>query len=194
MKNALQLQLIMVLFYAASVIGGERQFSSAVQTCLVFRDQFDAKGVYPHTLQVYIRLENIYDSEVTWVADSFTGLEAELLDGDGKPVPQPPWAGNVASKLSAYFLPYGSRLDWLISHRGWSMAADATDKIALEVGSSAWLLPKDKLSTYKLHIRLNGVPWTRDKTNDKKELLLDIPPTKIEITETKTITTEKNRQ
>lgn len=172
---------------ASSVIAEERQFASAVRASLVFREEFNAKDVYSHSLQVYIRLENIYDGEVTWVADSFTGIQANLLDDDGKEVPQPPWAGNVASKPNARSLPYGSRLDWLISHKGWSMATDETNRIALEVGSASWLLPKDKLSTYKLRVSLYGVPWSRDETSNKIEHLLDIPATKIDFTEMKAV-------
>jgi hypothetical protein len=176
---------VLTLVCALSAIADELQFSNVVKASLVFRDDFDATRRYPHILKVFLRLDNDHDSDVSWVANAKSGIEAELLDAAGNPVPQGPKAASIQSNPYAYMLPYGSRLDWLISHGGISLMADAKDKYALIVGSRGWLIPIETAGTYSLRIRLRGLPWTR--TFERAELrqpklLLDLPPTKLEVT------------
>jgi hypothetical protein len=163
----------------------EIQFSKVVKASLVFRDDFDAARRYPHILKVFLRLDNAHDSGVSWVANSTVGIKAELLDGAGNPVSHPPGAASIQSNPSPYRLPYGSRLDWLISHGGVSMAGDFKDKYAIIVGGQGWLVPIETAGSYTLRIRLYGQPWTDTVTRGEArqlKLLLDLPPAKLEIT------------
>jgi len=176
---------ILGLISAVSANAGEIQFSNAVKASLVFRDELDIKSRYPHILKVFLRLDNAHDSNISWVANSKTGIEAELLDSAGTPVQQGPQAASIQSNACAYLLPYGSRLDWLVSHGGISFAGDAKDKYALMVGSRGWLIPIETASTYTLRIRLRGLPWTDNLGHidiRQSKLLLDLPPTKIQVT------------
>ena len=120
------LSTVLTLVCALPARADEIQFSEAVKASLVFRDDFDAARHYPHILKVFLRLDNVHDSGVPWVANSTTGIEAELLDATGKPVAQGPKAFSIQSNDSAYLLPFGSRLDWLVSHGGISLVGDAT--------------------------------------------------------------------
>ena len=173
------------LICALSANADEIQFSKVVKASLVFRDDFDVTRRYPHILKVFLSLDNAHDSNISWVANATNGIEAELLDAAGNPVPEGPQAASIQSNACAYLLPYGSRLDWLISHGGISLAGDAKDKYAVIVGSRGWLIPIETASTYALRIRLRGLPWTSnigrtDMTQAK--LLLDLAPSKIKIT------------
>ena len=176
---------VLTLLCALSARADEIQFSNVVKASLVFRDDFDATRRYPHILKVFLRLENIRDGEVSWVANAVTGIEAELLNADGKPVPHPPTAASVQSNPRPFNLPYGSSLDWLISHGGVSMMADAANKYALVIGRQGWLIPIEAASSYTLRVRLLGHPWTSDLRREflgQPKLLLDLPPAKLEIT------------
>jgi len=173
------------LICALSASADEIPFSKVVKASLIFRDDFDAKSHYPHILKVFLSLDNAHDSSISWVANSKTGIEAELLDSAGNPVQQGPQAASIQSNACAYLLPYGSRLDWLVSHGGISLAGDAKDKYALIVGSRGWLIPIETANTYTLRIRLRGLPWTDNLGQvdlRQSTLLLDLPPTKIQVT------------
>jgi hypothetical protein len=93
-------------------------------------------------------------------------------------------AASIQSNESAYLLPFGSRLDWLVSHGGISLVSNATDKYALVVGRRGWLIPIEAATSYSLRIRLRGLPWTRAgepvHARDLK-ILLDLPPTRLEV-------------
>ena len=176
---------ILFLVVTLSAIAGDVQFSNAVKASLLFHDDFDAARLYPHILKVFLRLDNVHSSEVSWVANATSGIEAELLDTDGNPVPLPSQGASIICNAYAYLLPYGSRLDWLISHEYIDMVGDAKDKYALMVGSRGWLIPIETASSCSLRIRLRGLPWTRTFERDElrqSKLLLDLPPTKIEVT------------
>jgi hypothetical protein len=178
------LSTVLLLACALSARADEIQFSDVVRVSLVFRDDFDAARHYPHVLKVFLRLDNAHDSDVFWVANSTTGIEAELLDAAGKSVAQGPRAASIQSNESAYLLPFGSRLDWLVSHGGISLVGTATDKYALVVGRRGWLIPIETATSYSLRIRLRGMPWTRAgepvHALDLK-VLLDLPPTRLEV-------------
>jgi hypothetical protein len=178
------LATVLTLVCALPARADEIQFSEVVKASLVFRDDFDAVRRYPHILKVFLRLDNVHDSGVPWVANSTTGIEAELLNAAGKPVAQGPQAGSIQSNDSAYLLPFGSRLDWLVSHGGISLVGNATDKYALMVGGRGWLIPIETATSYSLRIRLRGLPWTRAGDSvDAHDLkvLLDLPPTRLEV-------------
>src|SRR5215813_12398618 len=96
----------LILLGAFSARADELQFSDVVKASLVFRDDFAAARHYPHTLKVFLRLENAHDSSVSWVANSTTGIEAELLDAAGLPVARGPSAASILSNESAYLLPF----------------------------------------------------------------------------------------
>ena len=168
------------------VFGSEKseekpEFGRIVKASLEFRHDFDRSHHYPHVLRVFLRLENVHDAAVTWVANSISGIEVELLDGEGKPAPMPPQAASVPSSDHPFFLPFGSRLDWLISHGGVAMTEDAKGKCAIVVGGKGWLIPKESLSEYSLRIRLRGAPWKSMRNEAPAKVLLDIPPTKIKL-------------
>lgn len=175
------LAMVLTVIWSASAMADPTGFSKAVRASLVFRDDSDPSQHYPHLLRVYIHLENVHYTDVTWVANPERGIEAELLDSRGRPAPHPPQATSVPSKPTAYRLPYGSRLDWLVTHGGISMVGDLQDTYALMLGGRGWLIPKVTVSTYSLRIRLRGVPWSSDESRSDAMLLLDIPPTRLEI-------------
>ena len=183
---------ILLLVGGIAASADENSFAKAVKASLVFQDSSDPENKIPHLLKVYLRLENIHDSDVTWSGDNVTGIVAELLDSAGKPAPQPPARGGGASIMFStklFMLPYGSRLDWLISHGGISMTQDANDSYILVVGGHMWIIPIADAKSYFLRIRFHGRPWVRsgasiplDMKAKESPLLLDIPPTSINIT------------
>ena len=173
--------IVLTVICSSPAIADTTGFSKAVRASLVFRDDYNPSRHYPRLLRVYLHLENVHDADVTWVANPEKGIEAELLDSRGIPVPQPPQAASIMSNPTAYRLPYGSRLDWLVTHGGISMVADLQDKYALMLGGRGWLIPKATVSTYSLRVRLRGVPWSSDVSRSEATLLLDIPPTRLEI-------------
>lgn len=160
------------------------EFEGLVKASLVFQSDFDANRRYPHVLKVFLRLESVSTSDVSWVTAGARSIEAELLGPDGNPVRHPPSAASISSSTRPVVLTPGSRLDWLISHGGVSMAEDAVNKYALIVGGKGWLIPIDSVGAFSLRVRLFGhraagvLP--REKLG-KPGLLLALPPTKIEI-------------
>lgn len=177
--------LVLMCVCAGSAAAEEIPFSKLVRASLVFRGEHDATRRYPHLLKVFLRLDNAHDADVYWVANPVGGIEAELLDAAGKPVPPPPTVASVQSSVSAFFLPYGSRLDWLVSHGGVSMVGDVENSYALVVGDHGWLVPIRAAGDYALHVRLRGLPWSRHavlRDTPAPRLLLDLAPAKLEVT------------
>ena len=186
------LTAVLIVLYALPSRASDRSFAQAVKASLVFREDSESlnRG-YPHVLKVFLHLENIQNSEVTWTADSVSGIEAELLDTENKPAAEPPaMAVDILSGYEFYVLPFGSSLDWLISHGGISMGDvghEAGEKYALMVGGKGWLIPIATAGDYSLHIRLRGLPWTRTRDTLGKDdqtfpVLLDLPATKLNVT------------
>jgi hypothetical protein len=157
-------------------------FSKVIKVSLIFEVPPDGS---PY-LRIYLRMVNGYDSDVTWGCNSVMGIESELLDSAGKPVPQGPTAASITSNNVCYLIPYGSRLDWLISHGGMSGADESGKSYILEVGGKLWSVPKNSVGSYSLRIRLTGVPWmnSEEQYNSAREKrLLDLPPQKIVISQ-----------
>jgi len=150
-------------------------FSKVVKASIVFRAETDPS--HPHVLRVYLVLENLHDSDVTWVSNKVADIKAQLIDSKGKPVAQPSQAWSIGSNPYTYMLPYGSRLEWMISHGGISVMADTKNKYLLSVGGKAWLLPVRSISSYSIRIQLKGKPWGRHPN----QVLLDIPVTPIKV-------------
>jgi len=183
---------ILLLIGGIASSADEHSFAKAVKASLVFQDSSDPENKFPHVLKVYLRLENIHDSDVTWSGDKVTGIEAELLDSVGKPAPQPPGRGtgfSIICGTDLFVLPYGSRLDLLISHGGVSMRQDLKDSYILVVGGHGWIIPIADAKSYFLRIRLHGRPWVRhgdriplDMDAAKSPLLIDLPTTSINVT------------
>jgi hypothetical protein len=162
----------------------EVQLTNAVKASIAFREESNPSAHYPHLLRVFLCLENRHDSDVTWVCNAVEDVEAEILDREGKPVPCPPSAASIPSNPYAYLLPYGSRLEWLISHGGISMLRETKDKCALIVGGRGWLLPRDSLSSYSLRVRVRGWPWTHHENSARtggQKILFEVLPTPIVI-------------
>ena len=169
-----------------SAVADEGAFAKAIKASLVFRVEKTKTSRYSHLLNVYLRMDNVSDSNIEWMAMTSVGIKAELLDDSGNPVPQPPTGSSVTSGVASFMLPYGSRLDWLISHGGVSMVGDDKDKFALIVGGQGWLIPIDRAKTYTIRIRSYGLPWSGDRrreliSDSNSKLLFDLPPTKINI-------------
>jgi hypothetical protein len=65
------------------------------------------------------------------------------------------------------------------------MMADAANKYALVIGRQGWLIPIETAGSYTLRVRLRGYPWTSALSREQlgqPKLLLNLPPTKLEIT------------
>lgn len=165
--------------------GQEVQLTNVVKASLIFHEESSPR--YPHLLKVYLCLDNRYNSNVSWACNDVEDVDVELLDSNGKPVSQPGTIADVLSNASDHVLPYGSRLEWLLSHGGVSLFHDAnnkpnTEESALIIGSKGWLIPRDSLSSYSLRLRVRGWPWTSRLTvgNARPDkILFDVPPTKI---------------
>jgi len=157
-------------------------FSKAIKASLIFEAPPDGS---PY-LRIYLRMVNVYDSDVTWGCDSVMGIESELLDSAGKPVPQGPTAASIMSTNARFLIPYGSRLDWLISHGGMSGGDESGKSYILEVGGRLWSVPKTSAGSYSLQIRLTGVPWMNSEGPFNpafEKRLLELPPQQIVISQ-----------
>ena len=133
-----------LLWPSTQLFCDELALTQVVKASLVFKveskpnEYFPTRPMeqYPYLL-VYLHLENLHDSNLSWVTDSVTDVEAELLDSNGHAVTFPSggaFAASILSSTRAYSLPYGSKMDWLISHGGVSMVGnpgDLTEKVGL---------------------------------------------------------------
>lgn len=166
----------------------ENSFAKNVKASLVFRDEINRTNGYPHVLKVYLRLDNVHDSQITWLTDKVRGIKAELLDASGIPVPQPPSACSIQSSSDLFLLPYGSSIEWLISHGGVSMSGDTKNNYAVMVGGQGWLIPINSAASYRLRISLFGLPGVRPGDRSAQEIghrtfesLINLPPTIISV-------------
>jgi hypothetical protein len=152
-------------------------FSKIVKASLVFEEPLD--GPY---LRVYLRLEDVGYSNISWSCDSVFGIEAEMFDANGKPMHDAAVAESIVSGRVRYLLPAGSKLDWLISHGGMSGVDPTGKNYAVEVGGKIWWIPKDDTRSYALHVRLTGVP-DADSADEpgpgREKRLVDLPAQKI---------------
>ena len=142
-----------------------------------------ARG-YPNLLRVFLQMRNTHDSDLTWVGNSVSDIEAQLIHESGQPAPVTPTFSSILHSDRAMLIPFGSSLDWMISHMGVSMIGDRANDVAIIVGGRGWLIPKASLHRYSLTIRVRGLPWARfADARGKRErvLLFDIPSTPISI-------------
>jgi len=184
------MRTLLALFLLAAMspapLQGDETPMPDIKASLLFREVSDPTADYPHVLNVYLCLENQGDSDTTWFCNPTFDTKAELLDAKGKPVPMPPSMGSVASGPRTYMLPYGSRLEWLLSHEGVSLIpakeSDLKDQCAVIVGEKGWLIPRKSLSSYSLRLRVRGSPVTHEATDSLsggKNLLFEVPPTPL---------------
>ena len=171
---------LMLAWTVSSMTKEKPYYSHFVKASLVFREDLDASRGYPHALNAYLRLSNIVTLDVTMVIRTDNGIQAELLDADGKTVPED---AHIASSDLIY-LPSRSNREWLLPNHLVNVDNNSNDSYALIVGSHGWLIPVKNVSSYSLRIRLRGDPSARSplKNDDHNtKLFLDVPPTKIQL-------------
>ena len=168
-----------------SSFGGESiQLNDIVKAKLIFENKSDPEGFYPHRLLVYLELNNKHDSQVPWVCNPVSDVEAILQYPEGYTPSNGLKVASISSNPYAYMLPYGSSLKWLLSHGGVSMAGDKEHSYALVIGGNGWLIPEDILPKCSLQIRVNGHPWERDRnipSHLHTTMLFETPLTPIKI-------------
>ena len=166
--------------------GDQLQFTNIVKASIEFREESKESAHYPHLLLIYLHLENLHDSGVTWVCNPVSDINAELLDSKSNPVAQAPAAASIISSDGSYMIPYHSQLDWMISHQGISMMGDLKNSYVLMVGGKGWLIPRNSIASYSLKLTIRGLPWTQHITTAVKRdraVLFDLPLTTIKIKE-----------
>ena len=183
MRNLIGLVLCITGLTTISSNGGESILLNDVVTAtLSFEDKYDPAGFYPHQLLVYLNIVNKHDSQITWVCNQVSDIEAILRIPEGYTPSTGPKVWSIQSNPYAYMLPYGSSLKWLISHGGVSMVGDKEHSYALMVGGNGWLIPEDILPKCFLQIRVHGVPWERSTStaaNFPLTMLFETPLTPI---------------
>jgi hypothetical protein len=159
------------------------EFTNIIKATLVFKEESNSYPDYPHKLLVYLCLENRHDSSVYWYCNSVLDVETDLLDSNGKPVPQTGGFASVPSNAETYLLPYHSRLEWMLNHGGVTMLGEAKDKYALVVGSRSWLIPTNSFSSYSLRVRVRGWPWSDHAPPGapRGKVFFEVPPTQLVI-------------
>ena len=162
-------------------MGEQTEFPKLVEASLRFEQYAGASTHYPNLLIVYLQLKNLHDSNLTWACDPIIDIEIEVIDSSGEPLPKPLSAASIGCNTMGYMIPYGSQLDWMISHGQLSMIGDVEQSYALMVGSEGWLIPKDKIESYSVKMTVRGMPWSKDADSRgrKKTVLFDIPLTPI---------------
>ncbi|HEX4140288.1 MAG TPA: hypothetical protein VHY09_08070 [Candidatus Methylacidiphilales bacterium] len=155
---------------------------------LTARLVFEKSPDDPSFINVYLRVVNISNSDVTWRCDPILGFVVSLLNPAGQPT-APPAGGmssDVMSGTRTFTLTPGSRLDLLISH-DWGISVgskNATTEYVLELASHVWYIPMAQAKNYTVHIKLYGNfgSATTEPSNfppDKPLLLLSPPPQKL---------------
>ena len=175
---------LMLAWTVSSMTKEKPYYGSFVKASLVFREDPDASRGYPHALNAYLRLNNVVNLDVTMIFHPVTGIQAELLDADGKKVPEDVHAGDIRSTPDLVYLPSRTNRDWLIPNDLVKVNGNGNDAYALIVGSHGWLIPVQNLGSYSLRIRLRGDPHARTalKYDDRNtKLFLDVPATKIQL-------------
>jgi hypothetical protein len=178
--------LLLSIGWLASAVADELSLTNVIRATLMFKEEANPPSHYPHLLKVYLCLDNRHDSDIQWISDSVANVEAELVDSKGKPVATTLGFASIISNDANYLLPYGSRLEWMISHGGLSqgilsVGGDMKDHYVLIIGGQGWLIPIDAVSSYSLRIRVKGTPWGHVRTPGSERVLFDVPATRIEI-------------
>lgn len=163
-------------------------------TGLAFNDRADyvkTSKEYPHILDVFLHLENVAPIDLMWVADgNGVAVRPELLGPDGRPVPEASHMFSTLFNQMPYHLPYGSRMDWYVSGFGSPFVLKGEKSkgkscYVLSIAGHLWLIPIRSAGAYTLRLKLYGFPWTDrppESAKAKRQLLLELPPTKIRIT------------
>lgn len=182
--RSIVLLVLLAIISSSWAFGDQLQLTNTVKASIEFREESKESAHYPHLLLVYLRLENLHDSDVTWVCNSVSDIDAELFDSKGNSVAPPPSAASITSNERAYMIPYHSQLDWMIAHQGISMMGDLKNSCALMVGGKGWLIPRDSIASYSLKFTIRGMPWTQHVTTAVKRdraVLFEMPLTTIKI-------------
>lgn len=181
MKKLLHAGLLTLLLAATPVwrcSAAGPQFTNLVAASLTFREAPNPLPDCPNLILVYLCLDNRWDTDVSWTCDAVADVQVEVLDSMGKPIPQRHGGASILHNDHGYWLPYGSRLEWLISHGGIShgpMKTDAQANCALSVGGGGWEIPRASLPTCSLRLRVQGRPWS----SGPKTILFEVPATPI---------------
>lgn len=178
--------LIAAVLVSVSVMranAADLQLSDVTTASLAFQlESSTAPYTYPNRLKVFLRLENKHDADVRWVCNAPIAFEAQVFDASGNEVPQPPSASSIQWAPRAYLLPFGSRLDWLMSSGGITLMGNLKDSAALVVGTKGWLIPLKDLTRYSVKIRVKGLPWehhTEFAMKREAKLLFETQQTRI---------------
>jgi hypothetical protein len=175
--------MVLSMSYGLGIAQTNQEFlKNSIKARLIF----ETSPKDPMRLRVYLRLVEIGGGLTEWLADPGMGVEAELLDPDGKPAAPPPgtWELALASLPYVLTLPGNSRLDLLIS-QDWGND-DPAGAYVLAIADHIWFIPKDKVGLYTLRIRFPGVFPVPVKSSSgqsakKPWILFEIPPQKIVI-------------
>ena len=176
---------VFALACALCAVADELRLSDVVKASLVFQGDSNPTRHYPHVLRVFLRLQNAYNRDVTWVANDRIDIRAELFHADGRPVQSPPGFISIISNPTAHRLPYGSQLDLLVSSLGGvSLGGDFANTYVLIIGTRGWLIPIQALETSSLAVNVNGIPLTEDvfSRDHPTEVLFELKPMKITLT------------
>ena len=134
-------------------------------------------------LRIYLTIKNTHDSDLIWVGKSVFDIDAQLVDENGHPVKSPPTVASIQDSDQVMCIPYGSTLDWMISHSGISMIGDLENNVAVVVGGKGWLIPIESMGKHSLKISVRGLPaWARHANTSNityRALLFDTPFTPI---------------
>jgi hypothetical protein len=164
------------------------EFPKLTEASIRFEQSAGTSAHYPNYLIVYLQLKNLHDSNLTWACDSIGDIEFEVIDSSGHPLPKPLIMASIQSNTMSYMIPFGSRLDWRISHGGLTMIGDLEHSYALMVGGNGWLIPKDKIESYSVKVIVRGAPWSKNAEPRGREetVLFDIPLTPIKLNDVET--------
>ena len=175
---------LMLAWMVSEITKENPYYGRFVKTSLVFRENLADKRDNPLALNAYLRLSNVITSDVFMIVDPVDGIQAELLDADGKAVPEDVHFVSIRASPVLIHLPRATHRDWLIPNDLVQVNGESKDKYALIVGSHGWLIPVTNLGSYSLRIRFRGDPYARTVLgydHRKTKLFLEVPATKIEV-------------
>jgi hypothetical protein len=154
---------------------------------------------------VRLRLVNVSARNIVLMADKIMGVDAVLIDPQGKPVPSVVGSVEMIHGPQAYVLPAGHYLGLIISHTdGLTANENSKGRLFIELADNLWFVPPGAVSSYALRVRfkcsmrfgplyppeLDEPPVTFEKRRAKERAIrwpsddgypatLDLPPQKI---------------